>query len=102
MSRRNAAFTVDAQQVQGNPGATVTFRAVTVGERREYLDSPDVDNVVMLQRHVVSWTGIVGNDDRELPNPADEPQAINALFMHEMNEMHRLLWLGPNGEPSKN
>ena len=38
--RRNQ-FVVDAESVQGNAGAEVTFRKITVGERTRYLSDPD-------------------------------------------------------------
>ena len=102
MSRRDSTYTVDAQQVQGNPGATVTFRGITIGERREYLDHEDVNDITMLRSHIVAWSGIVDDDGNELPNPTDEPGVIDALYLDEMRALTRLLWAGPNGESPKN
>jgi hypothetical protein len=101
MPRRNQ-WTVDAEAVQGNAGATVTFHCVTVGERNEYIASPDVDDIVMLRSHLVAWTGIVDDQDRELPSPADDPAVIDALYMTELRALARLLWAGPEGDAVKN
>jgi hypothetical protein len=101
MPRRNR-FTVDAESVQGNAGATVTFRCITMGEVQEFNDVDEVTDRVMLQRHILSWSGIVDDDDHEMPNPTDEPDILGALYVHEQRALVRLLWAGPDGPDAKN
>ena len=99
---RRKTFTVDAEKVQGNPGATVTFTNITVGERAEYLADDKADDHTILKRHLIDWKGIVDNDDKDLPSPADEPDVLNALYMDEQRAFARLFWQGPDGESAKN
>jgi hypothetical protein len=99
---RRTQFTVDAESVQGNAGATITFSCITIGERKAYLSDPDLDNIDMIRLHTLSWSGIVDNDGNELPDPKDEPDAIDALFMVEMRAINRLMWQGPDGDSAKN
>lgn len=100
---RRSTFTVDAESVQRNPGATVTFRAITVGEYREYRTNPDVTDRDLVREHVVSWSGIVDDNDHPLPNPADEPDVLDQLYMHEQGQLAILLVQGPDGaNASKN
>ena len=99
---RQSTFTVDAEKVQGNEGATVTFRCLTVRAYREYRASPDIRDYDLVEAHIVSWTGIVGDDGKELPNPKDEPEIVNKLFLHEQGALAILLVQGPDGESAKN
>ena len=99
---RRKTFTVDAESVQGVEGAEITFRNITVRAWREYIDDPDVTDSIMLQRHVVSWTGIVDDDDQEFPNPVDDPDVLGALYVSEQQAITRLLWQGPDGASAKN
>jgi hypothetical protein len=99
---RRTQFTVDAESVQGNAGATATFECITVGERREYLTSDDINDIDMIRDHLVAWSGIVDNDGNELPDPQHEPGVIDALFMSEMRALSRLMWQGPDGDSAKN
>ena len=99
---RRSTFKVDAGSVQGNAGAEVTFSALTVGEWKAYGTDPEVNDNTLVAAHVVSWSGIVDNNDNPLPSPADEPAVLNALFMHEQRELSRLLFQGPDGESAKN
>jgi len=99
--RRGSQFTVDAESVQGIPGATVTFRALTVGEWREYRTT-ELTDVDLIRAHLLTWTGIVDDDDNELPSPADEPEVLDALYLHEQQALARLLWQGPMGDSAKN
>lgn len=98
--RRNQ-FTVDAESVQGNAGAEVAFKALKVREVREYRETAMTD-AELLATHVASWTGIVDDEGHELPSPADEPGILGELYIHEMQEMTRLLLQGPMGESAKN
>ena len=100
--RRGNQFTVDAESVQGNAGATVTFKALTVGEWKEYRSSDAVTDFSLVESHVVAWSGIVDDEGHELPDPADEPEVINALYLHEQQALARLLWQGPDGASAKN
>jgi len=98
---RRTTFTVDASSVQGNEGAEVTFSCITVGQRQEYLDT-DINDIDMVRIHIVSWSGIQDNDGHDFPSPADDPAVVNALYMHEIRELSRLLWAGPDGASAKN
>jgi len=100
MPRRNE-FTVDATSVQGNAGATVTFKALKVREVNEYRET-DLTDLDLLRGHVLSWSGIVDDEDRDLPDPADEPEILGELYTHEQQALVRLLFQGPNGESAKN
>jgi hypothetical protein len=99
---RRSQFTVDAQSVQGNAGATATFRTLTVGEYQNYLDDPDYRDRHLVKKHLVAWSGIVGNDDVPLPDPTDDPDAMNALYLHEVGALAILLVQGPLGASAKN
>ena len=96
MSRRNT-FTVNAQSVQGNVGATVTFLMLTVGEWKAYGVDPEVNDHTLIRAHIVDWSGIVDDQDRPLPNPADEPDVLDELYMPEQRALSRLLFQGPDG-----
>ena len=98
---RRGSFTVDAESVQGNPGAEVTFRALKVREVNEYRNSTQTDED-LLQAHVVSWSGILDDDGHELPSPEDEPGALGELYVHEQFALARLLFAGPDGLSVKN
>jgi len=98
---RRSTFTVNAEAVQDEEGAEVTFSCITVGERQEYLDT-EMNDIDLVKSHVVSWSGIIDNDGHELPSPVDDPAVINALYMHEIRELSRLLWAGPDGASAKN
>ena len=98
--RRNQ-FTIDAESVQGNAGAEVTFKALKVREVRAYR-ATDMTDHELLAEHVVAWSGIVDDKDKELPNPADEPEVLGELYIHEQLELARLLFAGPDGEHAKN
>jgi len=87
--------------VQGNAGATVTFRALTVGEWREYRTT-DLTDVDLVRAHLLGWAGIVDDDGNELPDPVDEPEVLDALYLHEQQALARLLWQGPLGDSAKN
>ena len=100
MARRNQ-FVVDAESVQGNEGATVTFHCMKVREMNEYRTTDQTDEDV-LRDHVVTWSGIVDDDGHELPSPKDEPGAIGELYLHEQRALVRLLFQGPDGENAKN
>lgn len=100
MPRRNR-FDVDAESVQGIAGAKATFTCITVGEWQRYRDSPMTDTE-LLQAHLVGWSGFVDDDDNDLPSPTDEPEVVNALYLHEQRALVRLMWLGPDGPESKN
>ena len=101
MTRRGSQFTVDAESVQGNAGAEVTFRALKVREVNEYRTTPMTD-ADLLQAHVVSWSGFVDDAGKELPNPSDDPDALGELYVHEQLALSRLLFSGPDGASAKN
>ena len=100
MARRNR-FTVSAESVQGEEGATATFRCIRVGEWRQYLKENTRDNDV-LKRHLVDWAGFLDDDGNPLPSPKDEPGIIDALYLHEQNVLTKMLWDGPDGAEAKN
>ena len=99
--RRNQ-FTVDAESVQGNEGATITFRKMTVGERDRYINDSDYGDAAFLSDHILDWSGIIDDDGNAIPSPQDEPGVTAALYMDEAGELVRLLFQGPNGEHAKN
>jgi len=98
---RRKQFTVDAESVQDEPGATITFRCLKVGEADDYR-SNDVTATEFLVQHIVTWAGVKGDNGEDLPSPADEPGIVAALYLHERDAMLRLLWQGPDGESAKN
>lgn len=99
---RRKTFTVDAESVQGNPSAEITFKNVRVRDWNEYIDDPDVTDSVMLQRHVASWSGIVDDNEKDLPDPVDDPGVLGELYVAEQQAITRLLWQGPDGASAKN
>lgn len=99
--RRNQ-FTVDAESVQGNADATVVFKALKVREVREYIADPAQNDTTLLQSHILSWSGIVDDDNHEMPSPADEPDIVGELYVHERLGIVELLFQGPDGPQAKN
>jgi len=71
---RRTTFTIDASSVQGNEGAEVTFRALKVRE----------------------------DSGKPLPSPADDPDVLGELYVHEQLALARLLFSGPDGDSVKN
>ena len=98
--RRNQ-FVVSAESVQGEAKAEVTFKALKVREVGEYRSTGMTDRDV-LREHVLSWKGIVDDAGHALPSPADEPEILGELYIHEQQELARLLFAGPDGESAKN
>jgi len=101
MARRNQ-FTVDAESVQGNAGAEVTFSKITIGQRGHYLSDPDYGDADMLRDHIIDWHGIEDDEGREIPSPKDEPGVVAVLYIDELTALVRLLFQGPDGENAKN
>jgi len=98
--RRNQ-FVVSAESVQGEAKAEVTFKALKVREVGEYRSTGMTDRD-LLREHVLSWKGIVDDAGHALPSPADEPEILGELYIHEQQELARLLFQGPDGENAKN
>lgn len=96
---RRTTFQVDAATVQGNAGATVTFRCLLVGEYWEYRNTDGTSDTDMLKAHLVSWAGIVDDEGHELPGT---PEMVDRLYMHEQRALMALFWAGPEGPSSKN
>jgi len=94
---RKSTFTVDARSVQGNEGATATFRTLKVGTLRKYLSVPDYNDTELMDDHLVSWSGFVDDQGNELPSPADDPGVLDALYVYERAKLVRLLLDGPDG-----
>lgn len=101
MARRNQ-FTVDAESVQGNAGAEVTFKRITWGERDRYLNEPEYGDTDILREHLVDWHGIEDDEGHEIPSPKDEPGVVAVLYIDEVTALVRLLFQGPDGENAKN
>jgi len=99
---RRSTFEADAESVQGNKGATVTFRAVTSDEYKEYRGDASMTDREMIVSYVIAWKGIVDDNDHELPCPADEPEIIGKLYLTELRALARLLYNGPPLLPIKN
>jgi hypothetical protein len=99
---RRSQFTVDAESVQGNAGATVTFRCITVGERARYLEDPGYGDADIVSDHIVDWSGIEDDEGHEISSPRDEPGVIAALYVGELRGLVMLLFQGPDGEHAKN
>ena len=98
--RRNQ-FTVDAESVQGNAGAEVTFKALLVADLAEYRTTSMSDRE-LVEAHLLDWKGIVDDDDKPLPSPKDEPGIIGKLYTHELQQIARLLFVGPDETTPKN
>jgi len=98
---RRGTFTVDAETIQGNEGATVTFRALKVREMREYRATEMTDRD-LLEAHVLGWVGIVDDAGKPLPSPADDPEVLGELYLHEVQAMAALMYQGPDGPEAKN
>jgi hypothetical protein len=101
MARRNQ-FKVDAESVQGNPGAEITFRKLTVAKREQYRTDRDYNDLELVREHIIDWHGIEDDNGNEIPSPKDEPGADAALYVDEITEMARLLFQGPDGIFAKN
>lgn len=99
--RRNQ-FTVNAESVQGNAGATVTFRCVRVREMNAWRDDPEQNDSTMLQTHVVDWGGFEDDDGTALPSPAAYPEVLGELLLHEQRALVEMLLRGPDGPQAKN
>jgi len=99
---RRKQFTVDAESVQGNAGATVTFKCLKVREVEEWRTDPKQTNQTLLRDHVLSWSGIVDDNDKNLPDPTDEPGVLGELYVQEQGALVNLLFAGPDGESAKN
>lgn len=98
--RRNQ-FTVDAESVQGNADAKVTFKALKVGQHREYLTTKMTD-LELLKAHLLGWAGIVGDDEKPLPSPEDQPDILDELYLQEVVSFVKLLFKGPDEDGPKN
>ena len=61
-----------------------------------------IKNHDLIADHVISWSGILGDNGKELPSPADDPEVLGELYLHEKNELIRLLFQGPDGVDAKN
>lgn len=95
---RQTTFTVNAEKVQGNEGATVTFKCVKRRDWKAYMGNDDINDIVMIENHLVDWHGFTDDDGNELPSPKDEPGILDELYLHEQRRIARLLWQGPDGE----
>ena len=98
---RRSTFIADAESVQGNAGATVTFKAITLDGWADYVSSPTTDKE-LLTEHVISWEGIEDDDGHDLPLPSDEPGIIGQLYTAERDALMRLLYKGAPAIPAKN
>jgi hypothetical protein len=101
MARRNQ-FTVDAESVQGNEGATVTFKLITLGTRDRYLKDPEYGDAMLLGDHLLDWHGIEDDAGNEMPSPKDEPGLVATLYLSEVTELVRLLMEGQRQTSPKN
>ena len=100
-AKRRSQFTVNAETIQGNAGAEVTFRALKVGEARTYRETPMTDQD-LLEKHMLSWSGFVDDKGNELPCPTDDPSTWDELYVHERVALVHLLYQGPDGPEAKN
>ena len=98
---RRSTFIADAEAVQGNKGATVTFKAITLDEWDEYVTTPMTDRELLAER-VVAWKGIEDDDGHDLPSPTDEPGIIGKLYTAEKTALMQLLYNGAPAIPLKN
>lgn len=98
---RRSTFDADAESVQGNAGATVTFRAITVDEFKEYRETSMTDRE-MIASHVIAWKGIEDDNGHDMPSPADEPGIVGKLYLQELQALARLLFAGPPAIPIPN
>lgn len=100
MSRRST-FIADAESVQGNKGATATFKACTLAEYEDYRTSSKTDKD-MLIAHLLEWSKFEDDEGHALPNPKDEPGIIDKLYLAEVRALARLLYTGAPAIPLKN
>ena len=98
---RRSQFTVDAQAVQGNEGARVTFKALKMRQVKAYREE-NVGDRDMLQAHILGWVGIVDDAGNPLPNPAEDPEALGELYVQEHQALVRVFLQGPDGAEAKN
>jgi hypothetical protein len=101
MARRNQ-FVVNAESVQGNAGAEITFKLITLGTRDQYFRDPDYGDIDLLNDHILDWRGIVDDDGNEIPSPKDEPGVQASLYMSEVSEIIALLFDGQRQDLPKN
>lgn len=93
---RIKTFTVDASEVLGE-GAHVTFKAIKRGVWRDYLSRATFGDDALVTEHLVSWENVKDDEGNALPDPQDQPDVLDALYMHEIGGLARLLAQGPNG-----
>jgi len=98
---RRSQFTVDAESVQGNAGAEVTFKALKIREVRAYQETDQTDTE-LLAEHIVAWAGFIDDNGKKLPSLADDPDVMGELYLHERQHLIRLLFQGPDGANAKN
>jgi len=101
MARRNQ-FTVSAESVQGNEGATVTFKLITVGTRDRWIHDADYTDLDLLSDHLLDWHGIEDDEGHLMPSPKDEPGLTAALYIDEVSALIQLLLQGQRKDNSKN
>ena len=99
---RRAQFTVNAEGVQGNVGAEVTFKCLEGGVWRAWRKNPESDNFDLLLPYTLDWHGFTDDKGNELPSPKDEPDIVLKLYMDEQTKLIRLFLQGPDGESAKN
>jgi hypothetical protein len=99
--RRYKTFTVDAESVQGNAGASVTFRTLKVRTVSEY-NTTEMTDEDLLRQQIESWSGFEDDEGRELPSPSDEPDILGELYLPEKTTLLRLLFRGPDEDTAKN
>ena len=99
---RRSTFTVDASTVQGNEGATVTFKCISIREHREWRESSETTDNSLLSQQIISWEGFVDDDGKPLPSLEDDPNALELLYYHEQAALLRLFFQGPDGASAKN
>ena len=95
--RRHSQFTVDAESVQGNAGATVTFSSLLVREVDE-IRAGGVRDLDLLQAHVLHWTGFVDDEGAALPGPDEDVSVLGRLYVQEQAALVRLLLGGPDAD----
>jgi len=98
MARRNQ-FTVDAESVQGNEGAKVTFKLITVGTRDRWINDPEYGDIQIVQDHLLDWKGIEDDEGHEMPSPKDKSEINAVLYIAELQRLVTLLLSGQMEDP---
>lgn len=95
--KRIHTFQINAESIQGIEDAELTCKTVKQKKWDRYIKDPDYGDSALVRDHIVGWKGIVGENDKELPSPADDPEVFSELYMYEIGRISVLVAQGPDG-----